>query len=252
MSQCSTLEPAPCDSILKWAVDRRAEITVSHSAERGWRNLRSHFIRYDPEQNVLEIACPLTSAHLDVPKIAVGDPVGVSFRRGHKKCIFVSPTIMRRQEVGADGATTETLVLRAPVEIRQLQRRVYQRVIVGPDWFIGVRIWEGGTPENASVSWPLCSGRLVNVSAGGALVDVRADQNPRLGVGDVVGLEINTRAGPASLRVEGQYRHCTAGEDERLGLGFQFVGLEHDRPGRATLPQVAEFVRSLRRRGCRG
>jgi len=139
------------------------------------------------------------------------------------------------------------LVLRTPAEIRELQRRVYQRLVIPQESFIAIKIWEGGVPLEGGVAWPLCSGRVANVSVGGVLVDVRVDQNPRLHSGDIVGVEITTRPGSPSICVDAQYRHCVMTGEDRLGLGFQFVGLEHDQAGHSSVLEVAEYVRSLRR-----
>ena len=116
-----------------------------------------------------------------------------------------------------------------------------------PDRFIAVKIWEGGAPSAVEPSWPVCSGRLGNASVGGILVDVRVDQNPRLSIGDIIGVEITVTPGQPPLIAEAQYRHCATTSTNRLGLGFQFVGLEHGLPGRASLDEVADFVRDLKK-----
>jgi c-di-GMP-binding flagellar brake protein YcgR len=154
---------------------------------------------------------------------------------------------MRKAEADAEGQPLDTLLLRVPSNLRELQRRVYRRVTVPFDRFIAVKIWEGGAPAPDEPSWPLCSGRLSNVSVGGLLVEIRADQNPRLTVGDHVGVEITANVGRPPLLVEAQYRHCCLHAADRLGLGLQFIGLEHDLPGRSPIENVAEFVRTLQR-----
>jgi hypothetical protein len=52
--------------------------------------------------------------------------------------------------------------------------------------------------------------------------------------------------GRPPLMLDAQYRHCAISSPGRLGLGFQFLGLEHPQPGRATLGEMAEFVKDLR------
>jgi hypothetical protein len=88
-----------------------------------------------------------------------------------------------------------------------------------------------------------------NISVGGVMVDIRADQNPRLCVGDLVGLEITVVQGRKPMLLEGQYRHCTLTGPDRIGLGMQLLGLEHEVPGRASITDVAELVRNLMRGG---
>jgi hypothetical protein len=245
------LEPGAATAILSWAAERQTPITASLLTEGRWCNLRSHFVRYDADRKLIQIIYPISVDSLALPEIAPGEELGISLRRGHKKCIFVSPVMMRSTEKSPDGQSVDTLVVRGPDEVRELQRRVYQRTTVPQDRFIAVKLWQGGLPTAVGTSWPLCAGRLDNASVGGILIDIRSDQNPRLGVGDLVGVEITAQPGRPPLLAEAQYRHCVMCGPGRMGLGLQFLGLEHDLPDRATLAQIADFVRSLRESGGR-
>ncbi|HKQ47315.1 MAG TPA: hypothetical protein VJZ71_04500 [Phycisphaerae bacterium] len=246
MTQGMVLDANSATAILVWAAQRQMPITASLLTEGRWCNLRSHLIRYDGDRNVIQIVYPIALDTLAPPEIAAGEELGISLRRGHKKCIFVSPVLMRSLDKSADGQAVDTLVVRGPVQMRELQRRVYQRVMIPQERFIAVKLWQGGLPTEDSATWPLCSGRLDNASVGGILVDIRNDQNPRLGVGDLVGVEITASPGRPPLLAEAQYRHCVVRGPGRLGLGLQFLGLEHDLPDRATISQIADFVRALR------
>jgi c-di-GMP-binding flagellar brake protein YcgR len=232
-------------SILQWAAQRQTALTVSVLAEGRWFNLRSQLLQLD--QNLLQIVYPMGGGEEPAAEIGVGDKLGISFRRGHKKCIFVSPVVMRRAEPGAEGGPVDTLFVSMPDQIRELQRRAYQRVTVPTEHFIAVKVWQGGIPSTNQPSWPLCAGRIGNISVGGVLVDIRADQNPRLSVGDIVGLEITVVPGRNPLLVEAQYRHCAVTSVDRIGLGLQLLALEHNLPGRATITEVADFVKGLMR-----
>lgn len=250
MSRSSVMEQGAGASILRWAVEHQAPLTASIHSEDGWSIFKSHVIRHDVEQGVLQIAYPTSNGGRTL-EIVAGQEIGVAFRRGHKKCLFASAVVVRRTEPGPDGTSIETLVLRMPEQIREVQRRAYVRVPVPPDRFIAVKLWEGGAPSQTEPSWPICSGRLGNASVGGVLVDVRADQNPRLSIGDTVGVEITQAPGQPPLITEAQYRHCATTAANRLGLGFQFVGLEHNLPGRASVSDMADFVRELQRSATR-
>jgi len=247
MSHGTLLAQAGRRSVLQWAVQRKTAINVSLLTDDCWHSLRSHLIHFDPDQGLLQIAYPISSSDGPPPELPPGEQLGISFRRGHKKCVFVSPVIMRRTDTTSTGKRMDTLLVRVPREMRELQRRAYQRIDVPPDRFIAVKLWQGGLTSPDETSWPLCAGRLTNVSVGGILVDIRVDQNPRLSVGDIVGLEITVTQGQTPLLAEAQYRHCTMTGSDRIGLGLQFLGLEHDLPHRASITQIADFVRSLQR-----
>lgn len=246
MNRGMVLDPGSAAAILSWAAERQTPITASLLTEGRWCNLRSHFVRYDIDRNLIQIVYPISVDTLAPPEIAAGEELGISLRRGHKKCIFVTTVMMRSMDKSADGQAMDTLVVRGPKEVRELQRRVYQRITVPQDRFIAVKLWQGGLPASDTSTWPLCSGRLDNVSVGGILVDIRSDQNPRLGVGDLVGVEITESPGRPPLLAEAQYRHCVLRGPGRMGVGLQFLGLEHDLPNRASISQIADFVRSLR------
>ncbi|MBN2561130.1 MAG: PilZ domain-containing protein [Phycisphaerae bacterium] len=247
MSRGMTLGRESQRSVLHWAVQRRADLVVSFLAEGGWCHLRSRLIRFDSDRDFVQIAYPVSPGDAPPPEIGPGDELGISFRRGHKKCIFVSPVVMHCPDSTAEGDTIDTLVVRLPAEMRELQRRAYQRVSVPPDRFIAAKVWQGGAPSPDEPTWPLCAGRISNISVGGILLDIRSDQNPRLSVGDMVGLEITVTQGRRPLIVEAQYRHCTMTGPDRIGLGLQLLGLEHNKPGRASIAEIADLVKSVQR-----
>ncbi|HVP11593.1 MAG TPA: hypothetical protein VMV94_10445 [Phycisphaerae bacterium] len=245
MTRATNLNAQASQSVLQWAAERQLLLAVSLCSDGRWHNMRSQLFRFDPSQGLLQITFPLISDTDAPPEISPGDKLGISFRRGHKKCILLGQVVLRRSETGADGGLIDTLLVRTSDGLRELQRRVYRRIAVSRDRFIAVKLWEGGVPSPGQPSWPLCAGRLANLSVGGILVEIRADQNPRLGVGDPVGTEIIVAHDREPLIVEAQYRHCCLESDGRLGLGLQFIGLEHNLPGRASITQIADLVKSL-------
>jgi hypothetical protein len=247
MNPTHLLDAAGQCKVLEWAQSKQVALTVSVLPAAQWNHLRSQLLRYDAGQSLLQIVYPVSGDRLTPPEIVAGQELGISFRRGHKKCIFVSPVVMRQVDATPGGNAIETLILRAPRTVREMQRRLYQRVIIPPDRMIPAKLWQGGAPQPDEACWPICAGRVGNVSLGGMLLDVRVDQNPRLSVGEVVGVEITSRPGKPPLLVQAQYRHCVLLGSERLGLGLQFIGFEQDMPGRATLTEVADFIRELRR-----
>ncbi len=246
MSTKAVLDNDTRCAVLKWAAERDMVLNVSLLTEGRTCVLRSHFIRFDPDQSVAQIAYPTPVENAVAAEISVGDKLGLSFRRSHKKCIFVGTVMTRCRETSESGEAVDTLVVRVPGEIRELQRRAYQRIVVPPENFIAVKIWQGGMGGSIeSSSWPVCAGRVSNISLGGLLVDIRSDQNPRLGVGDIVGIEITPLRGSQPIVIEGQYRHCTTTDTDRIGLGLQFLGLEHEIAGRTPIGEVADFVKSI-------
>lgn len=251
MNHANTLNEQSVRSILAWAAERQSPISASLLTEGRWCILRSQLMQYDPAGHALKILYPFVAEEGRQPEITIGQELGISLRRGHKKCVFVCRVLMRQSDHSDSGQRVDCLILRAPRQMRELQRRVYQRVIIPEDRFVAVRLWQGSLPSQGEPCWPICSGRAANISLGGVLVDIRSEQNPRLGVGELVGVEITHMPSKPPLALEAQYRHCLMTGPERMGLGLQFLGLEHDRPNRTSIAELAGFVRGLRAAGAR-
>lgn len=252
---------SPIESVLAWAASKRVPVTVSLEQEGCWRNIRTHLVEFDANEKLLKLELtPAASDDRDAIvlappglQVSAGRLVGMTFRRGHKKCVFVTRVVVLQDAVaGESGRAAQMLVLRAPRDVKELQRRSYQRITLPSDQFVAVRLWQGGLPSKERSVGPSCSGRVGNISLGGILIDIRKEHNPRLTVGENVGVEITPRPGSALLLIEGQYRHCVITGKDRLGLGIQFLGLEQERPGCSTLAEVNAFIGDVRRFATRG
>lgn len=245
MTSAIKSDVAPNAAIFEWAAEKVVDLVITQSVDGDWASFRSKLLGYDRQSGALLISRPEPVNEGGQAELCPTVELGVAFRRGHKKCLFVSH--VSNNPSLSESAAPGTIVLSPPADVRAVQRRAYQRVVVPSHRFIAAKIWEGGLPGEDGVSYPISAGRVSNVSVGGVMVDVRSDQNPRLQVGDLVGIEITQRPGMRPLLVEAQYRHCVMHSDDRLGLGFQFVGLEHDLPGRSTLDEVKHFTGAVRR-----
>lgn len=245
MTAGTNVEASPNAALFTWAAEKVVDLVITQTIDGDWASYRSKLLGYEPMLGAILIARPepVNEGQPTAPSPDI--EVGVAFRRGHKKCLFVSK--ISTDTAAVANAAPGTIVLREPGEIRAVQRRAYQRVVIPSHRFIAAKVWEGGIPSGGGVCFPISSGRVSNVSVGGIMIDVRSDQNPRLQVGDLVGIEVTQRPGIKPLLVEAQYRHCVIHGDDRLGLGFQYVGLEHDLPGRSTLDEVKQFASAVRR-----
>lgn len=225
--------------VLDWAVRRRESISLSMRRAAGWQVLRASFSKLDERNGRLEVTLPATELDGGV-EIAPGEELGVSFRRGHKKCVFSTTVVEHRVSAGSDSV----LLLAVPESMREFQRRAYQREVIPAGWRIPVKLLIHG--DNGTDS-PFCTGQLKDISAGGLQMELMADEHPRMAIGAPVLIEIKLARNSPPLRLDAVYRHASAGPGRHVGLGLQFVGLEASSAGRETLAALARFIAELRR-----
>lgn len=223
--------------VFQWAVGRRESATVTLKRDGDWIAARSSFLWFDEAGNTLALLYPTIPTAPTPPEIAVGEQVGVSFRRGHKKCVFTTTVVARRNS--DDGAPM--LMVSAPTVMHEYQRRAYQRAVVPPDQSIAVRILA------ASDRAPIGTGRLCDLSAGGTMIEVEPPLHARMRVSEAVRLELAVDPSTPPLCVEGVCRHVSARPSGRIGFGVQFRGLEATSQGQAALEMIATLVRAIRK-----
>lgn len=230
--------------IIVEAAERQTPVVLSHRGAAGWRTFKSQFLPAGKEQSI-HVGCPGQDTTGEAGLLAEGMLLGVSFRRGHRKCMFASVVDGRRALVTADGCV-DALVLRQPEVIQMLQRRVYHRTPVPADRKIAVviRCQTTGTDADAARRpSPSCRGLLRNISVGGMAVGVEPGTDLGLTIGQTVRAEVHLPTARA-LHVEVNYRHQTMVGNE-LQLGFQFVGLETTASGREAAERLSRLAVEL-------
>jgi c-di-GMP-binding flagellar brake protein YcgR len=165
----------------------------------------------------------------------------VTFRTGHKKCVF--GTVV---EPG-DGHTTESVVtLRWPDHLQQIQRRLFERAQPPQGTVIPVRLWrEGSSAGPREEVRSIRHGQLEDLSAGG--MRVKAHDASEFHAGRTYRCVFTPRAGGPSIVVDAFARHRQAADQGRASIGFQFVGLEATPEGRRVLARIARTVSQFQR-----
>ncbi len=92
-------------SLLREAVRRGTRVVVSHHGPDGWRTLRTKFVGYDESCRSLVLSPLVSEAGTDPVELAPGELLGVTFRHGHKKCMF-STALQRFADHQAGGTLT--------------------------------------------------------------------------------------------------------------------------------------------------
>ncbi len=225
-------------NILCASVEKRLRLVVTHRHDGCWRAHKGQFqMPFDRGRGFVALMEEDTHAGASGPR--PGDTVGVSFRVGHKKCMF--STTLR----SIDNANGEChFHFSWPAQMQQLQRRVYERVCPPPGNVVAVRFWRADTDNNPDKR-EVKHGQLEDLSAGGmrikvaGLIDVETDAAYQC--------VFAPRAGAPPLMLEATLRHREVGDQGRASLGFQFIGFETSPEGQKVLERLARIVGQFQR-----
>lgn len=238
MSQTASMGLASRNRIFQWAVRRHEQVNLTFQRDGEWIAGRANLLWFDEASGGLGVGYPIFASRTAPLEIAPGDSLGVSFRRGHKKCVFASRVTARQN--GPDGVAH--LVLASPDELHEYQRRAYQRAAVPPGRRIPVMVRRAG-----DVKTLLCAGDIRDISAGGTQIELDAPYDARMRVGDAVRLELTPEIGAPALVLPGVFRHASALGSGRVAIGVQFCGLEASPDGHAVLSLISRLVNEFRR-----
>jgi len=226
--------------IIKDLVNRRARASLTCKSARGWRMYKCSFSSGAREFNQLNLFLPLRASGESVLIPHAGTTVGVTFRLGHRKCMFAGDVL----SVNDDG-TGALLELAWPNRIEHLQRRAYDRSMPPRGTVIPVRFWQEDSAAPPGDGKQVGLGQLEDISAGG--MQVNASDAFDIRVGGAYVCVFATSPGAHSLIIESVLRHHEETDRGRTRLGFQFVGLETTPEGRQTLDQLARLVSRFQR-----
>lgn len=231
------------DQILGGACDRRLPVLLTRYGGSGWMAYRSRFTACCLDAGSIYIERPRGEESGGTADLSVGEQIGISFRRGRTKCLFT--TVITGCEPMVDSSTpnVDTITLRWPEELQEMQRRLYERVNPPQGQAIDASYWH--TTANPGQPADAQHGVLENLSAGG--LSILVDHLPALNIGDVVGCAFRPRAGTEPLEFEARLRHIGRPGGRRWSLGFQFLGLESSTEGQCRLAQLATLVSWFRR-----
>jgi len=226
------------ENILCSSVERRLRLVVTHRRNGCWRAYKGQFQM--PMERGKSFAALMEDAGNDGgPMLKTGDTVGVSFRVGHKKCMF-STTLKSVENLHGELQ----FHFAWPAQMQQLQRRVYERVAPLAGHVVAVRFWRADT-DNRSDQRDIKHGQLEDLSAGGM----------RIKVASVIDVETDIayqcvfapRGGAPPVMIEATLRHREAADQGRISLGFQFIGLETSPEGQKVLDRLARIVSQYQR-----
>jgi len=230
------------DEILASAAQRRLKAVLTLRLENGWRTYKCWFVSGEGRDVLLRLA---TEEVDDMLRDATGDfPVGVTFRFGHKKCLFSSKIVSM-----VDGPDHVRVHVRYPQEMQQLQRRVYERAEPPTGTIVPVRFWclDAGQEEDGRAD--VRHGQLEDISAGG--MRIRTSDLADIHVGSLYRCVFAPNPGASTILVDSTLLHHESTDKGRAALGFHFMGLEATPEGKKTLERIVRLVKQFQRRRSR-
>jgi c-di-GMP-binding flagellar brake protein YcgR len=241
MSMTQTIAEGQHHEILEASINRRMRAVVSHRLAEGWRTYKASFVSGSRLAKAVVIRLQIRDDTPEQELPPCGKSVGITFRLGHKKCMF---TAVIQSSVRERDTCSVTVAW--PEQLHYLQRRAYERVTPPKGTVVAVRFW----PEDSASRQPdrernVRHGQLEDLSAGG--MRVKTGDLSDIEVGQTYRCVVAPKPGAPPLIVDAVLRHREATDRGRASLGFHFLGLEASAEGRKLLDQIVKVVTQFQR-----
>lgn len=199
--------------------------TISKKNKDGWKTYKTQ-ISY--KNDLVRISCPKGC------EIESDERIGVSFRKGHKKCLF-SGIVFKRDD--------QYIELSIPDQITYVPRKAYDRRDIS-DRQVPIQLWLG---DERTKFGKLLRGRIQDISVGGARIKIQVD--PGVKEGDCIGCSFSPRLSPLAVvqsTINGIVREVCIDPRGGFFVSIQFVGFENSQEGLNTLDYLRYNLMSIR------
>lgn len=232
-----------CRLLLEEAAGKHLPLIITNKQDTSWQVYHSTFYALKMHRIIVSLPVPDVSTCQMEP--AAGQEIGVSFKKGYNKFLFVTRMVAQEPYEIEPGVVAPSVTLLVPEQIEKVQRRAYNRTKAPAGERIPVSFWRTGTPDQGVV-W---EGTLSDLSAGGIGIRMPKNLISDLVPGEQFHLQFVPLAGFEPLQVNGCFRHAAElPEKGEVMLGFKLVGLEMEEGGRQTLRQISRIVTIYQRR----
>ena len=245
MSPQYLVRPDVAQAILSDAIRSRTPAVLTYQTPAGWAMLKSRLVGVQNDGQRLLLDLPRVTEPAE-PQPETGQNLGVSFRRGSRKCVF-SAMVVDETVATIDGCRTAVLRVTWPDDLAELQRRLYQRTLVPQGRLIPVDLWLARAGDDRQPEAMPHRGKMLDLSAGGLSVELPREVRPRWREDDQ--LSCRFAAGPdrSPVEVTARVTHYSREGDGHVRLGLQFLGLDACEWGRQMLQQIQHITNRLQR-----
>ncbi len=233
MSRIDPVHERSQEEILREAIARQSPLALSCRVADGWAGFNSRFLEESRGPAGLLIEYPWSDGQY-VPELVEGQTLGLSFRRGARRCVFSSNLLGVRRLV-IEGAEVPAVLVDWPTQIVAWQRRLDYRAPAPRGRQIPVTARLNDDPTTASFT-----GELFDISAGGMSIGFPLTEYPRWEANDIVCCRWSPAPDHPPIEVVGRVRHAHRGRDS-FRIGIQWHGLETTEAGRAILDRIIDL-----------
>lgn len=247
----SNVVPSLKDASIIDAVQRHSRASLTQRNGSRWIVLHADFEACDPQRRNFDLRMlTFTDNVSGAPEAKDGEWVGVTFRKGHKKCLC-NATVL--------NVAGDLVRLSWPDRFQQLQRRIFERTALLENHSLRLALspsdGDNGGPQNSGpvIGGPrngrtACPGKILDISAGGCRLTLPLSTELSLNEGDVLRCALEWSPSRPALSMDAIVRHVQpAAESGMREAGLQFVGLEATAQGQSDMLELARLVTSLQK-----
>jgi len=237
-----TLSWEQSNNALAWAMETRARLRLTVRLAREWQEVSSEFLGGE----LLKFLAVTRFSDSWTDRILAGQLLPCSFRKGHRKYMFVS-AVTGQKVIDTEHGPQDSYILAWPDGLQEMQRRHYVRAAVPNQYDLWVKAWPAvAAIGDRPVGPPITVGKLIDISTGGAQVELPITDG--LKVDDTYLVEIQLPKPEKPALVLARSRRTASGPNEgRFRCGLQFLSLDQSPRGRDTMFRLARFANYLRR-----
>lgn len=241
MNRPFQINPNRKAQLLREAASRRLVASVTCKMSDGWATLKTRFLALEDDRHELIIEYPSSPGRV-APEIVGGQSIGVSFRRGHKKCVFNAMVLERCHYSFSKVKGVPALRLQWPEEMCELQRRLYYRAVIPEGTTIPVDLWRGDAKGVRPPESEILRGIMLDLSAGGISIALPFGAFPRLEEDKVATCSFPVDKGEPPATIVGRVRYWDETDAHHLRVGLHFVNLDSSPNQRETLERVVRLA----------
>lgn len=244
-----TITPHDTTELFDEAIREHALAVLTIQQGGDWQTWKSRFLERDPQRRFFVLDYQSVEQG-ELPQLAQGQCVGVSFRSHSRKVLFASVVEAKGHFVFDNRTSIPAIRYRWPDAISELQRRSYYRTPVPEGLNLTATLWPGGPEGRVSPDCDpnsIITGSLADVSCGGALVRLDRSGSAPWMPDETLGAELQLGDNRPPLVLPVRYRGMRNDEIGQICIAIQFVGLEMTLDGRLALERLSACVQRFHR-----